>query len=120
MDVLTLCGLQYHANHGYYENERREGNDFEIDLIFYANLDEAGSSDDLSQTIDYQQAERIVCQVMEGPPINLIETLATKIGNQLFNHFSVTQKLKVRIRKLHPPIKTDTTYAQIERTWTRL
>ena len=120
MDVLTLSGLQYHANHGYYESERSEGNNFEVDLIFYANLSEAGSSDALSQTIDYQQAERIVVEVMEGPPVKLIENLATKIGNQLFNYFTIAQKLEVCIRKMHPPLETDTAYAQIKRTWTRL
>lgn len=119
MDVLTLSGLQYHARHGYYQQERDDGNDFEVDLVFHADLGTAGAADDLEQTIDYQQAEQVVRGVMEGPPVKLIETLATRIGEQLFARFDAVQKLEVRVRKLHPPIESPATYAQIERIWKR-
>ena len=120
MDILSLSGLQYHARHGYYESERDEGNDFEVDLIFYADLSEAGKTDKLSATIDYQQAEQIVRGVMDGPSVKLIETLATRIGDRLFAHFATIGKLKVRIRKLGPPLETEAAHAQVVRTWTRL
>lgn len=119
MDVLTLSGLQYHAKHGYFEQERTEGNDFEVDLIFYADLTQAGKADDLSQTIDYQRAEQLVCGVMEGTPVKLIETLAGNIGNQIFEEFKTPRKLTVRLRKIAPPLQTEAKFAQIERTWTR-
>jgi dihydroneopterin aldolase len=119
MDILTLSGLQYHAGHGYFEQERTEGNDFEVDLIFYADLTDAGAADDLSQTIDYQRAEQAVCDVMEGPPVKLIETLAFRIGDRIFAQFTDLQKLTVRLRKLTPPMQTMVNFAQIERTWTR-
>lgn len=119
MDVLTLAGLQYHANHGYYPKERKEGNDFEVDLIFRADLQAAAADDDLSKTIDYQQAEKIVQEVMKGTPMKLIETLATKIGEALFDHFSNVEELEVHLRKLNPPLETPTRYAQIIRRWNR-
>ena len=119
MDVLTLSGLKFHARHGYYEHERTEGNEFEVDLIFHADLSEAGASDDLSQTIDYQKAENIVRDVMGGPSVKLIETLASKIGEQLFQQFTNVAKIEVRVRKLNPPLQTETNYAQIVRTWKR-
>ncbi len=119
MDILTLKGLQYHALHGYYEKEQIEGNDFEVDLIFYAVLNEAGRMDDLTETIDYEKAEQIVSRVMKGPSIKLIETLVLKIGDQLFDTFGNTRKLEVRVRKLHPPLAVPAKYSQIERIWTR-
>ena len=119
MDVLTLSGLQFHAHHGYYEHERTDGNDFEVDLVFHADLSAAGQSDDLNQTIDYQKAERLVREIMHGPSVKLIETLVEKIGSSLFAEFNNLQKLEVRLRKLHPPLETSTAYAQITRTWTR-
>ncbi len=119
MDVLTLKGLQYDAPHGYYEKERIEGNKFEVDLILYANLEEAGQTDDLSQTIDYEKAEQIVSRVMEGSSVKLIETLTAKIGGRLFKEFNVAKKLTVRVRKLHPPISTPAEYSEVERRWSR-
>lgn len=119
MDTLTLKGLQYRAHHGYYEKERKKGNDFEVDLIFKASLQSAGTKDDLNLTIDYEQAEEIVRKVMEGPSVKLIETLARKIGEQLFKDFKVVKKLTVTVRKLNPPLQTATDYSEIRMSWPR-
>lgn len=119
MDSLTLKGLSYRARHGYYEQERIEGNDFEVDLIFHADLSEAAESDDLGKTIDYQKAEEQVRAVMEGPSVKLIETLARHIGEELFREFEEVQKLEVKVRKLNPPLPTKTKYSEVRVTWQR-
>lgn len=119
MEVLTLKGLTYRANHGYYEEERIEGNDFEVDLVFHADLSEAGRLDDLNETIDYQKAEEQVRTVMEGPSVKLIETLAHRIGEELFRNFETVQKLEVKVRKLHPPLPVDTEFSEVHMTWQR-
>lgn len=119
MDTLTIKGLRFHAGHGYYEEERREGNDFEVDLTFHADLSEAGHSDDLEKTIDYQKAEDLVKRIMEGPSVKLIETLAVKIGETLFETFEQVTKLEISVRKLNPPLSTDTQYSEVHMTWQR-
>lgn len=119
MEVLTLKGLHYHARHGYYKEERANGNDFEIDLIFNANLKQAGLHDDLNLTIDYVKAEKMVSEVMNGPSIKLIETLVEKIGTRLFAEFKNARKLTVKVRKLNPPLPVNTKYSEIQRQWTR-
>lgn len=119
MDRLTLKGLQFRAGHGYYEEERRAGNDFEVDLVFHADLSEAGGSDDLRHTIDYQEAENLVKEIMNGPSLKLIETLSHRIGEQLFQTFQKLHKLEVRVRKLHPPLETETEYSEVQMIWQR-
>lgn len=119
MDILTLKGLRFDAKHGYYEQERLEGNQFEVDLIFRLDLAPAGTSDELEQTLDYQAAEKIVKQVMEGPSVKLIETLAHRIGRQLFETFPAVQQLEVYVRKLHPPIETPAEFSEVTMTWQR-
>lgn len=117
METLTLKCLHYRAKHGYYEEERKEGNHFEVDLMFSADLRPAGRSDELSDTIDYQQATDIVTSVMEGPSVKLIETLAQKIGDALINTFSGIHKLEVAVRKIQPPLDIETAYSEIRMTW---
>ncbi|MGK7370999.1 MAG: dihydroneopterin aldolase [Candidatus Halalkalibacterium sp. M3_1C_030] len=119
MDKLTLKGLRFRAKHGYYEEERREGNDFEVDLIFHADLSEAGRSDNLEKTIDYQKAENIVKGIMLGSSVKLIETLTVRIGDALFEAFEQVNKLEVNVRKLNPPLSTDTQYSEVHMTWRR-
>ena len=119
METLTLKGLRFHAYHGYYDKEREEGNDFEVDLIFSATLRKAGDSDNLSDTIDYQEAVKIVESVMNGPSQKLIETLTKQIGDQLFEAFPKAKKLEVAVRKLHPPLQIETDYSEIRMSWQR-
>lgn len=119
MDTLTLQGLHYRGRHGYYEEEREKSNRFEVDLIFTLDLKPAGRQDDLSQTVNYEEAEAMVRQIMEGPSVKLIETLTVTIGDALFEKFNRVQQLEVRIRKVDPPLKTPANYSEVTMKWQR-
>lgn len=119
MDTLTLKSLHFKGYHGYYKEEREQGNDFEVDIIFRADLREAGDSDELADTIDYQKVLANVKDVMHGPPQKLIETLAKKIGDQLFEQFTQVESIEVSVRKLHPPLDVETAYSEITMRWQR-
>lgn len=119
METLTLKQLRFRGFHGYYPEEREEGNDFEVDLIFSADLKKAGDSDKLSDTIDYQEVIGKVKGIMNGPSVKLIETLAKRIGDHLFDHFEQLQSLEVAVRKLHPPLDVETAYSEIRMQWQR-
>lgn len=119
METLTLKSIQLKGYHGYYKEERQQGNNFEIDLTFSANLRKAGESDRLEDTIDYQQVLTVVTTIVEGPSVKLIETLAHKIGDQLFDKFNTVESLTVSVRKLHPPLDVKTAYSEITMRWPR-
>lgn len=119
MDTLTLKGLSFHAKHGYYNEERRHGNDFEVDLIFHASLRKAAENDDLKQTIDYQKAEAMVRDIMLGDSVKLIETLCQRIGEKLFEEFEEVEMLEVFVRKLNPPLETNTQHSEVSMSWQR-
>ncbi|MDR8392871.1 dihydroneopterin aldolase [Aliifodinibius sp. S!AR15-10] len=119
MDTLRLNGLQYHARHGFYEEERTNGNDFEIDLEFSLDLRGAGQTDDLDKTVNYEEVEAIVRSVMEGPSQKLIETLTYMIGEALFEQFPEVIHLEVSLRKLNPPLQTKTKFSEVIMTWQR-
>ena len=119
LDRITLKSLRFHGKHGYYDEERENGNEFEIDLIAKGEFKPSIQKSDLSSTFDYQQAEEVVRNVMEGPSQLLIETLCTDIGERLFKRFGVVDELIVSVRKLHPPIDTPSKYAEITMTWNR-
>ncbi len=119
METLTLKSLSFKGYHGYYEEERKQGNDFEVDIIFSADLRKAGETDQLEDTIDYQKVLGTIKKVMNGPSLKLIETLTKKIGDQLFEQFPTVASLKVSVRKLHPPLDVETAYSEITMQWQR-
>lgn len=119
MATLTLKSLCFEAYHGFYEEERRQGNRFEVDLTFTADLRQAGDSDRLEDTIDYQKAADIVQKVMEGPSQKLIESLTKRIGDHLFESFPEAERLQVAVRKLMPPLDVETAYSETRMSWQR-
>ncbi|MEX2456664.1 MAG: dihydroneopterin aldolase [Balneolaceae bacterium] len=118
-DQITLKSLKIHGKHGYYPKERENGNHFEIDITATGHFRGAINTDNLGETFDYQVAEKIVRDVINGPSEKLIETLCAKIGDQLFEEFSSISALTVSLRKMNPPIETPTAYAEITMQWSR-
>lgn len=118
-DRITLKSLKIHGKHGYYPEERENGNHFEIDLTATGNFRGSIKNDNLVETFDYQVADKIVRDVINGPSEKLIETLCVKIGDQLFEKFSSINALTVSLRKMNPPIETPAAYAEITMQWSR-
>ena len=52
MDRIYLTGISAFAFHGVYENERKEGQKFSVDLVVDLDLYNAGISDELSDSVD--------------------------------------------------------------------
>ncbi len=119
MDKLVLKGLKFHGQHGYFEHERIEGNDFEVDVIFQSRFEEAGKTDDLANTIDYSKAQEIIASVMQGESKKLIETLTFLIGQKLYSYFADVERIEVSVRKLNPPMPGQTEYSEITMSWPR-
>jgi len=120
LDRITIKSLSFHAKHGHNEQERIDGNQFEIDIIAYGSFRHVAKKDDgLQETFDYAKAEEIARDVMFGTSRKLIETLCKEIGDRIFDEFSIARSLSVSVRKLSPPIETDAAYAEITLEWNR-
>lgn len=119
MDTITLKSLSYHTKHGYYEKERINGTLFEVDLTAKGNFKKAINSNSLAYTFDYEKAEQIVSSVMNGTSEKLIETLCSRIGDELFSNLPSAEMLSVTVRKLNPPLKTKAEFAEITMQWNR-
>lgn len=118
MDKLVLKGLKFHGRHGVYDQEKVIGNAFEVDLEFILSLQKAGETDDLAHTIDYAKAYSVVADILQNTSVNLIETLALRIGTQLYSEFKI-ESLKVSVRKINPPMGGETDYSEVTMQWPR-
>lgn len=120
MDIITIKGLEYRGKHGFYSNERKSGNSFELDVIAKGDFKQAIKNNDLKQTFNYELVTDVADNVFNGQSEYLIETLCNKIGDGIFSKTgSFVKILTVKVRKVHPPIKTTAAYAEIEMTWKR-
>ena len=103
MDKVILEGLEFFAYHGFYKEERKIGNKYNVDLIVEADLREAASRDKLSFTIDYETLYRIIQQEMQKPS-KLLEHIAQQIIMQIYQHFPEVYSIEVSVAKFNPPV----------------
>ncbi len=82
-DRIELRGLTVRGHHGVYEHERRDGQDFVVDITVWVDLAAAAASDDLSDTLDYGVLAQRAADIVAGPPRNLIETVAGAIADDV-------------------------------------
>ena len=76
---ITLSGLRAQGFHGVFDFERRQGQDFVVDVVLELDLSKAAATDDVTDTVHYGElAERLIA-VITGEPVNLIETLADRL-----------------------------------------
>lgn len=120
MDCITLKNLRFHSKHGYFPEERVDGNEFEVDVCICVPLSPASKQDDLGQTIDYGAVAGLVKDIMDGEPVKLLETLLYKIGEMLVRRYPLAEKIEVAVRKKNPPMAPSCDYAEVKSQWPKL
>jgi dihydroneopterin aldolase len=79
-DRITLSGLRVRGFHGVFDFERRDGQDFVVDVQLDIDLSPAAASDDVTDTVHYGELAGALATVIAGEPVNLIETLADRLA----------------------------------------
>lgn len=103
MDIVKLEGLVFFAYHGFYEEEQKIGNRYEIDITVYTDLSPAAQSDKLKDTINYEVLYQITQQVMKEPS-KLLENIALRIIEQVKAAYPTIETCEVKVAKMNPPI----------------
>ena len=101
---IRLINIQLSGYHGVGDNEKKIGQQFEIDIEAYADLDTAVKTDNILATKDYSALYDKVVNVFSSKRYNLIESLAFHIASTLTTDFSLSC-CKVIIRKPDAPLK---------------
>jgi len=100
---VILEGLEFHAYHGVYPQERSSGNKFEVDIVVDTRFSDSAFHDDLSGTINYEDLYALIKKVMDQPA-KLLETVGHSIAEATLKTFTTAQRVEVRISKFNPPI----------------
>ena len=98
MDRIQLEGMSFQGRHGVREAERANPQEFMVDIEVECDLADAGRSDKLADTVDYTKLRAIAKAVIEGEPAQLIESLASRMADQVLQLPRV-EAVGVRIAK---------------------
>ncbi|OLR89753.1 dihydroneopterin aldolase [Actinokineospora bangkokensis] len=80
-DRIALTGLRVRGHHGVFEHEKRDGQEFVVDITLWLDLAEAAATDDLAKTVHYGELAERAAAVVAGEPRDLIETVAARIAD---------------------------------------
>ena len=85
-----------------YEEEKRVGNEFEVDVSIACKSPRKIISS-IEQTVNYAEVYSILQEEFAQRQF-LLETVAMKVADKLKHQFPEIESVKISIRKLTPPI----------------
>ena len=115
-DLITLVGLRVRGNHGVFDFERRDGQEFVVDVALSLDTRTAAASDDVADTVHYGELASALADVVGGEPVHLLETLAARLAEVCLADERVTEAT-VTVHKPHAPIPLQ--FADVAVTITR-
>ena len=115
MDRIRILNLKIPAKHGAYEFEKDKEGLFELDIELYTDLSLPGSSDDLKDTVNYDEAVSLIREMFTEKEYNLIEAVGETICSRLLEQYPI-QKVRIKIRKPHAPIMANLDTVEVELT----
>ena len=106
-DRIELRGLRVRGTHGVFDHEKRDGQDFLVDLVLWTDFTAAAASDDLADTVDYGALALFARDVVAGPSCDLIETVASRIADGVMEMAPGAHAVEVTLHKPQAPIPAE-------------
>ena len=103
-DFIKITNLEIYAYHGVLAEEKQKGQVFFVNLKLYMPLRKPGLSDDLQETINYDEVCSLVVDVFTREVYDLIEKAAEKTVEVLLRQFPVLEAVELELRKPDAPI----------------
>lgn len=102
-DRISLRGVRAFGHHGVLAEEKRDGQEFVVDVVLHLDLAPAGTSDDLTRTVNYAEVGADVVARIEGPSLDLIESLAEQVAGDALARPGV-HTVEVTVHKPSAPV----------------
>ncbi len=103
-DQIVLTGIHGFGYHGLFEQERKDGQDFFVDLTLAVDLKVASQSDAITDTINYAEITDLVVEEITSNPVNLIEKLAARIAERVLSQHVKVISVTVTVHKPQAPV----------------
>ena len=103
MAIISIEKMEFYSYHGCFEEERKIGTWFNVDLSMEVDTSKAELSDNLEDTVNYQAVYAVVKREMMISS-NLLENVARRIINAVKKEFPAVSYAWVKVKKMNPPL----------------
>ena len=111
--TIRLINLSFYGYHGNSPAEKETGRRFEVDCELVCDIAKAAETDLLANTVDYTKVYYMIEDILKNNKFNLIETLVDRLADSIYESFAI-ERLKIKVRKMTPPIPGNIDYFEIE------
>lgn len=106
MGEIYIDSLRCHAYHGVMPQEREVGNDYVINVTVTYPILHACLTDNVTDTLSYADLAEVIKAEM-AIPSKLLEHVAHRICTAILKRFPQTEKVRLNIEKIAPPMSVD-------------
>jgi dihydroneopterin aldolase/2-amino-4-hydroxy-6-hydroxymethyldihydropteridine diphosphokinase len=103
-DFIKITGLKVFAHHGVLEEEKKNGQDFFLNVRLFYDMKAPGQSDDLEKAVNYADVCAFLTDVFSGTAYDLIEAAAEHLCTEVLLHYPPVQEVELELCKPHAPI----------------
>ena len=103
MSTISVEQMEFYAYHGCFKEEQIIGTRFLVDLYLETDTEKAEKSDDLTDTVNYQEVYLLVKKEMEIKS-KLLEHVGRRILDRIKERFPQVVTASLKISKMNPPL----------------
>ena len=103
MAIISIEKMEFYAYHGCFEEERKIGTWFSVDMSMEVDTSKAEMSDNLDDTVNYQAVYQVVKREMMVSS-KLLEHVARRILTAVQKEFPALSYAWIKIKKMNPPL----------------
>ncbi len=113
MDKIIVKNLKLFCYHGVNPEEKVDGQNFIFDIEAGVDLTLPCKTDDVDDTVSYAKIIKTVRRIAQSEKNDLIECVAQRIADEIFDEFPKVQALVVTVKKPEAPIKAEFDYVAV-------
>ena len=119
LDEIRIQNLKIFANHGVYQEEQENGQNFYVNAVLYTDTRKAGTTDDLENSTNYGEVCHFINHFVKEHTFQLIETVAEQLAREVLAQFPLIKALDLEVRKPQAPIGLpfESVSVKIHRAW---
>ena len=114
MEKIVIKGLKIYGYHGVNPEEKKNGQNFFLDITLHVNLSNACFSDDLADTVNYSSVIKLISSVFTEKSYNLIEAAVQHVADAVLSEFKAVLQVDLCLKKPEAPDKADFEYVSVE------
>lgn len=101
--IIKIEDMKFYAYHGCFDKEKIVGTPFSVSVLMEYDATKPTKSDNIDDALNYQKAYELIAEEMQKTS-NLLENVAQRILDCLYENFPELAFAKVQVKKIAPPM----------------